>query len=51
MPYSTCSQSRQSVDELALVPEIQGTTQEIAVEKCRREAELVSFPVLDYFEP
>lgn len=37
---------RQSVDELALVPEIQGTTQEIAVEKCRCAAELVSFPVL-----
>lgn len=37
---------RQSADELALVPEIQGTTQEIAVEKCRCAAELVSFPVL-----
>ena len=28
MPYSTYSQSRQSVDDLTLVPEIQGTTQE-----------------------
>ena len=46
MPYSTCFQSRQSVAELAPVPEIQGTTQKIAVEKCRRAAELVSFSVL-----
>ena len=26
------------------VPEIQGTTQEVATEKCRRAAEIVSFP-------
>ena len=38
-PPATCANER-----LYAVPEIQGTTQEIAIEKCRRAAEIVSSP-------
>jgi inosine/xanthosine triphosphate pyrophosphatase family protein len=48
-PYSTClrsSATRACANGIRYytVPEIQGTTQEIANEKCRRAAEIVSFP-------